>query len=77
MRWAERLVVTTGPPPVGGHLAQAREELPFGCEVRHPQFGVGELLGLDGGASVRAKLGFKDVGVESLILESARLPRLS
>jgi len=77
MRWAARLVVTTGPPPVGGHLAQAREELPFGCEVRHPRFGVGELLGLDGGASVRAKLRFKDVVVKTLILEYARLQRLS
>ncbi len=66
-----------GGAPVGGHLAKARQELPVGCKVRHPQFGVGEVLGLDGGASVRAKIRFKDVGVKTLILEYARLQRLS
>ncbi|MDQ7012485.1 MAG: UvrD-helicase domain-containing protein [Planctomycetota bacterium] len=60
----------------GGKLAQARRELPVGSKVRHPQFGVGEVLSLDGGASVRAKIKFKHVGVKTLVLEYARLQRL-
>ena len=61
----------------GGLLARAQRELPVGSKVRHPQFGVGEVLGLDGGSSVRAKIKFKDVGVKTLVLEYARLERLS
>jgi DNA helicase-2/ATP-dependent DNA helicase PcrA len=61
----------------GGPLAQAKRELPVGSKVRHPQFGVGEILGLDGGASVRAKIRFRDVGVKTLVLEYARLERIS
>ena len=60
----------------GGLLAQAKRELPIGAKVRHPQFGVGEVLDLDGGASVRAKIRFKHVGVKTLVLEYARLERL-
>lgn len=60
----------------GGALSRAREEFPPGSRVRHPQFGVGEVLGLDGGASVRAKIRFRDVGVKTLVLEYARLQRV-
>ncbi|MBK7404927.1 MAG: UvrD-helicase domain-containing protein [Phycisphaerales bacterium] len=62
--------------PPGGHLAQAHKEFPVGARVRHPQFGIGEVLGLDGGSSVRAKIRFRDVGVKTLVLEYARLQRM-
>ena len=65
-----------GGSPVGGQLAKARQELPVGSKVRHPQFGVGEVLGLEGAASVRAKIRFKHVGVKTLVLEYARLERV-
>ena len=61
----------------GGPLAQATREFPVGSRVRHPQFGIGEVLGLDGGSSVRAKIRFKDVGVKTLVLEYARLQKMS
>ncbi len=61
----------------GGALSKAKQEFPVGSRVRHPQFGVGEVMGLDGGASVRAKIRFRDVGVKTLVLEYARLQRLS
>lgn len=63
-------------PPAGGKLAQAQRELPPGTKVRHPQFGVGEVLGLEGGSSVRARIKFRQVGIKTLVLEYARLTRL-
>ncbi len=60
-----------------GPLAKAKQELPIGSRVRHPQFGAGEVLSLEGGSSVRAKIKFRDVGVKTLVLEYARLQRLS
>ncbi|QKK07826.1 MAG: UvrD-helicase domain-containing protein [Planctomycetota bacterium] len=60
----------------GGKLAQAQRELPVGSKVRHPQFGVGQVMSLEGGASVRAKIKFQHVGVKTLVLEYARLTRL-
>ncbi|MCL4742089.1 MAG: UvrD-helicase domain-containing protein [Phycisphaerales bacterium] len=63
--------------PSGGRLAQAKEAFPPGCRVRHPQFGVGTVLSLDGGTSVRVRVRFGQVGDKTLILEYARLQRLS
>ena len=63
--------------PLGGRLAQAKEAFPPGCRVRHPQFGVGTVLSLDGGTSVRVRVRFGNVGDKTLILEYARLQRLS
>ncbi|HRQ72412.1 MAG TPA: UvrD-helicase domain-containing protein [Phycisphaerales bacterium] len=60
-----------------GRLAQAKEAFPPGCRVRHPQFGVGTVLSLDGGTSVRVRVRFGQVGDKTLILEYARLQRLS
>ncbi|MFG0259757.1 MAG: hypothetical protein ACF8LK_05315, partial [Phycisphaerales bacterium JB041] len=60
----------------GGKLAQAQRELPVGSKVRHPQFGVGQVMSLEGGASIRAKIKFQHVGVKTLVLEYARLTRL-
>jgi hypothetical protein len=44
--------------------------------VRHPQFGLGQVVGFTGGASARADIKFRDVGVKTLILEYARLKRV-
>ncbi|HYF15483.1 MAG TPA: UvrD-helicase domain-containing protein [Phycisphaerales bacterium] len=49
---------------------------PPGCLVRHPQFGVGTVKSLTGGAQARALIDFRDVGVKTLILEYARLTKL-
>ncbi|MCW5775381.1 MAG: UvrD-helicase domain-containing protein [Phycisphaeraceae bacterium] len=59
-----------------GRLGQAKEAFPPGCRVRHPQFGVGTVLGLDGGTSIRVRVRFGQVGDKTLILEYARLQRL-
>jgi DNA helicase-2/ATP-dependent DNA helicase PcrA len=61
----------------GGALGKAKQEFPVGSRVRHPQFGTGEILALDGGSSIRAKVRFREVGVKTLILEYARLQRLA
>lgn len=47
-----------------------------GARVRHPQFGVGEVLSYTGGAHARVTVRFRDVGVKTLIVEYARLTRL-
>lgn len=44
-----------------------------GAKVRHPQFGLGEVITVTAGASARAKVKFRDVGVKTLVLEYARL----
>ena len=53
--------------------AGQRSELPIGSLVRHPQFGVGEVLRVQAGKYGRATVRFEDVGVKTLILEYARL----
>jgi len=51
-------------------------EFPVGSRVRHPQFGVGEVLSITGGMNARAVISFRDLGAKTLILEYARLTRL-
>lgn len=51
--------------------------LPVGCKVRHPQFGLGEILSIQSGANARAQVKFKQVGIKTLILEYARLTRVT
>jgi hypothetical protein len=51
-------------------------QYPVGSLVRHPQFGLGQVVGVTGGASARADIKFRDVGVKTLILEYARLKRV-
>ncbi len=46
-----------------------------GMLVRHPQFGLGEVLSVQGGANARAQIRFRQVGVKTLVLEYARLKR--
>jgi DNA helicase II / ATP-dependent DNA helicase PcrA len=55
----------------GGGDSGGSRGLPAGSRVRHPQFGVGEVLSVEGG--MRAKIRFRDVGVKTLVLEYARL----
>lgn len=48
-----------------------------GMRVRHPQFGLGEIIGLNGGQDARAQVRFREVGVKTLVLQYARLERIS
>lgn len=50
-------------------------EGPFkvGTRVRHPQFGLGEVLSITGGLNARAQIRFRDAGVKTLLLQYARL----
>jgi DNA helicase-2/ATP-dependent DNA helicase PcrA len=52
-------------------------EFPVGCTVRHPQFGLGTVKSVQGGSSPRATIAFRDVGVKTMVLEYARLTRVS
>jgi DNA helicase II / ATP-dependent DNA helicase PcrA len=49
---------------------------PVGSMVRHPQFGMGRVLSITGGANARAQIQFQDVGTKTLVLEFARLERV-
>jgi len=54
----------------------AAATLPVGCMVRHPQFGLGQVLSVQSGANARARIRFKQVGEKTLVLEYARLTRV-
>ncbi len=62
----------TGTPAPNGLAAK----FPVGSRVRHPQFGLGEVVSVTGGLQARAQIRFHDVGVKTLILEYARLQRV-
>ncbi len=62
----------TGTPAPNGLAAK----FPVGSRVRHPQFGLGEVVSVTGGLQARAQIRFRDVGVKTLILEYARLQRV-
>jgi DNA helicase II / ATP-dependent DNA helicase PcrA len=47
-----------------------------GTKVRHPQFGPGVILALEGGGQARARVSFRDAGVKTLVLEFARLEKV-
>ena len=56
--------------------SSATDGFDVGTEVRHPQFGTGRILEVNGfGVNRRAKIEFEDVGRKTLILEYARLSR--
>ncbi|MFG0285432.1 MAG: ATP-dependent helicase [Phycisphaerales bacterium JB039] len=63
------------PRPGAGRAAG----VPFavGALVRHPQFGVGSITWIQGGANARARIKFRDVGEKTLVLEYARLTPVS
>ncbi|MEM7576256.1 MAG: UvrD-helicase domain-containing protein [Planctomycetota bacterium] len=51
---------------------------PVGSAVRHPQFGLGRVIKVDAaGAHSRAKIDFVTAGAKTLVLEYARLERVS
>jgi DNA helicase-2/ATP-dependent DNA helicase PcrA len=52
-------------------------EFPVGSQVRHPQFGIGTIKAIQPGANARATIQFRDVGTKTLVLEYARLTRVS
>ena len=60
------------------HHRRSGGDLPEGALVRHPQFGQGVVLSVSGnGANARAKVNFGAAGVKTLILEFARLERVT
>jgi DNA helicase-2/ATP-dependent DNA helicase PcrA len=52
-------------------------QYPVGSRVRHPQFGTGTVRSVIAGANARAVIEFQGVGVKTMVLEYARLQRLS
>jgi DNA helicase-2/ATP-dependent DNA helicase PcrA len=64
-------------PGGGGSARDSRGNLiKVGARVRHPQFGVGEVVGLTPGGDARAQIKFRDVGLKTLVLAYARLERV-
>ncbi|MDX2130448.1 MAG: UvrD-helicase domain-containing protein [Planctomycetota bacterium] len=70
-----RRVGPTGTIPPRPPGPRPTPSVPFqvGERVRHPQFGVGEVVSITPGAQARATVKFRDLGVKTLILEYARL----
>ncbi|MEZ6235354.1 MAG: UvrD-helicase domain-containing protein [Phycisphaerales bacterium] len=60
------------------HAAETavKHDFPPGCLVRHPQFGIGEVVRVEAGAAPRATVKFRQAGTKTLILEYARLTRI-
>ncbi|MEM9066630.1 MAG: UvrD-helicase domain-containing protein [Planctomycetota bacterium] len=59
-----------------GSMDHYAERFPVGSRVRHPQFGVGEVLKLTPGGYARATVKFAQAGTKTLVLEYARLTRM-
>jgi len=59
-----------------GSMDHYSERFPVGSRVRHPQFGVGEVLKLTPGGYARATVKFAQAGTKTLVLEYARLTRV-
>ena len=87
--WGRRRPTAVGPAPGGGGAeggaggsgvgsGTGGGGLPVGCMVRHPQFGLGDVISVSGtGSNARAKVRFMNVGVKTLVLEYARLERVT
>ena len=57
---------------------EEEEAFPPGALVRHPQFGLGRVIEIrSGGAQSRARVEFNTAGVKTLILQYARLERVT
>jgi DNA helicase-2/ATP-dependent DNA helicase PcrA len=50
--------------------------LAVGAMVRHPQFGLGRIVGLTPGQDARAQIEFRQAGRKTLVLQYARLERV-
>lgn len=60
-------VVSSTPPEQGG-------ELDIGCNVRHPSFGEGVILSVEGaGDAMRVSVNFRNAGIKRLMLKYAAL----
>ncbi|XVJ59739.1 MAG: UvrD-helicase domain-containing protein [Tepidisphaera sp.] len=70
-----RRVVPTDDPASSGNPGLAN--LPAGAVVRHPQFGRGKVMSVSKGQNARAVINFDGVGVKTLVLEYARLTRVT
>ena len=68
--WGDEVVSGSRQP------SAARAQFPPGCLVRHPQFGVGEVVVVESGTAPRATVRFRQAGTKTLVLEYARLVRL-
>ncbi len=62
------------PAPRGGGQ-RTPDPFPVGSTVRHPQFGIGTVQSVTAGSRVTVR--FRDAGIKTLVLEYARLTRVS
>ncbi|MBM4108135.1 MAG: hypothetical protein FJ255_04900 [Phycisphaerae bacterium] len=75
---AEQAWIEAGPGRGGPTQPQASAQYPVGSRVKHPQFGVGIVESISGNlATGRAVIAFKTVGRKTLVLEYARLTRVT
>jgi len=68
--------VFAGSGTARGQIGSGRGYTP-GDIVRHPQFGDGEVLAFWPGASARVQVKFRAAGIKTLVLEYARLTKVS
>lgn len=54
----------------------AGNPLRTGDRVKHPQFGIGEIVTISGGGDARAQVRFREAGLKTLVLQYARLERI-
>ncbi len=62
---------------VGRPSERTAPPFPVGSMVRHPQFGLGLVVSVTPGAQARAEIKFRDAGIKTLVLEYARLQRIT
>lgn len=68
---------TLRPVSRGGNPAANTFGFAAGAKVRHPQFGFGVIRSVTTGSQPRAIIEFRDVGTKTLVLEYARLTKVS
>jgi DNA helicase II / ATP-dependent DNA helicase PcrA len=67
---------TGGKTKVSGPKDSRGLPLVVGAQVRHPQFGLGRIVGLTSGQDARAQIEFRQAGRKTLVLQYARLERV-
>lgn len=78
-RWTREDAIDLGDRPAPRAAAPATDasrKFPVGSTVRHPQFGVGQVLSVVGGFNARVQIRFRDAGTKTLVLDHARLERI-